>query len=153
LGDRLERRRRERRVAELCKREFTQEELVDWVGEAPDGGKIATPREVFGPFVGLWVVDVPASDRGRDRARRSRRSRTGPRLTRGPDEPPLPRPLAGRRRRKPTTSVELLRDALARVIRAGEALEDGDPLFAEAILDGLADDLWTQIERRENQAS
>jgi hypothetical protein len=47
------------------------------------------------------------------------------------------------------TGVELLRDALARVIRASEALEDGELLLAEAILDDLAADLWAEIERRE----
>jgi hypothetical protein len=50
-------------------------------------------------------------------------------------------------------TVELLRGVLARVIRAGEALEDGELLLAEAILDDLGADLWAEIERREREAA
>ena len=51
-----------------------------------------------------------------------------------------------------STCVLLLRDALARVIRAHEALADGDLTLAEAILDDLAADLWAAIEQREKAA-
>ena len=37
----------------------------------------------------------------------------------------------------------VLCDALARVIRANEALQDGETDFAAAVLDDLAADLWT----------
>jgi hypothetical protein len=51
-----------------------------------------------------------------------------------------------------TDCVLVLRDALARVIRTSEALQDGERLLAEAILDDLAADLWTEIERLEKAA-
>jgi hypothetical protein len=38
-------------------------------------------------------------------------------------------------------------DAFARVTRALEALEDGDVAFAERVLEDLASDLWTAVER------
>jgi hypothetical protein len=41
----------------------------------------------------------------------------------------------------------LLRDALARVTRASEALQDGDRAFAEQTLEDLAADLWRAIEK------
>jgi hypothetical protein len=47
----------------------------------------------------------------------------------------------------------VLRDALARVIRAAEAIEDGETDFAAAILDELAADLWMEIEEREREAA
>jgi hypothetical protein len=55
-------------------------------------------------------------------------------------------------RRSDATCVLLLRDALARVIRANEALQDGELQLAAAILDDLEADLWTQIERLEKAA-
>jgi hypothetical protein len=44
-----------------------------------------------------------------------------------------------------------LRDAHARVLRALEALRDGDRGFAETVLDDLSDDLWRIIEREERR--
>ncbi len=49
--------------------------------------------------------------------------------------------------------VFVLRDALARVIRAQEALQDGELDLADAILDDLQADLWTEIERLEREAA
>lgn len=48
----------------------------------------------------------------------------------------------------------MLRDALARLVRIDEALEDADSDFARAVLDDLRADLWLEIERleREEQA-
>jgi hypothetical protein len=43
--------------------------------------------------------------------------------------------------------IEALRDAMARVVRALEALRDGDVFFAEELLDDLAHDIWNMIER------
>jgi hypothetical protein len=45
-----------------------------------------------------------------------------------------------------------LRDALARIVRAKDALQDGELDLAYAILDDLAQDLWTEIERLEKAA-
>jgi hypothetical protein len=44
-----------------------------------------------------------------------------------------------------------LRDAHARVLRALEALRDGDRGFADHVLDDLAHDLWTVIEAGERE--
>ena len=46
-----------------------------------------------------------------------------------------------------------LRDAMARVQRAIEALGDGDGEFAQQLLDDLVHDLWRQIEQLERKAS
>jgi hypothetical protein len=46
-----------------------------------------------------------------------------------------------------------LRDALARVLRAREALDDGERSLAETILDGLVDDLWKSVARLERGAT
>lgn len=43
----------------------------------------------------------------------------------------------------------IVRDAQARVVRALEALRDGDREFAEQVLDDLAHELWEEIERQE----
>lgn len=43
---------------------------------------------------------------------------------------------------------ELVRDAHARVVRALEALRDGDHDFADQLLDDLSADLWTSVEAR-----
>lgn len=48
--------------------------------------------------------------------------------------------------------VHMLKDALARITRATEALEDGDAYLASAILDGLAADLWAVIEHMREAA-
>ena len=52
-----------------------------------------------------------------------------------------------------TVCLWQLRDALARIIRASEALQDGDLPLAEGILDDLAADLWAAIERGEREAA
>ncbi len=44
-------------------------------------------------------------------------------------------------------NVSDLRDVLAWVIRASEALQDGESLFCEQILDDLATGLWSLIEQ------
>lgn len=44
---------------------------------------------------------------------------------------------------------EVLADALARVVRAFEALRDGEAGLAEHLLDDLAADLWRMIEAPE----
>jgi hypothetical protein len=46
----------------------------------------------------------------------------------------------------------VLRDALGRVLRAHEALVDGDREFGLAVLDDLAADLWREVERQEKAA-
>jgi hypothetical protein len=51
-----------------------------------------------------------------------------------------------------TVRLNLIRDVLARIQRAIEAAADGDSLFAEALLDDLASDLWRVIERAERKA-
>ena len=51
-----------------------------------------------------------------------------------------------------TSPVRALRDALARVIRASDALQDGELDLAAAILEDLQSDLWTEIERLEKAA-
>jgi len=45
-----------------------------------------------------------------------------------------------------------LRRILSRLTRALEALEDGDPAFAEQVLVDLAADVWAAIERQERAA-
>ena len=42
-----------------------------------------------------------------------------------------------------------LRDVMARIVRALEALRDGDREFAEQVLDDLAHALWKVIEAEE----
>jgi hypothetical protein len=44
-----------------------------------------------------------------------------------------------------------LRDAHARVVRALEAVRDGDLELAEHLLDDLGEDLWRRVERREGR--
>lgn len=53
----------------------------------------------------------------------------------------------------PLSVTATLRDAMARVRRALEALADGDHGLAEQILDDLTDDLWRQIEQFEKAPS
>jgi hypothetical protein len=73
------------------------------------------------------------------------------------DEPPssrLARPTFGLSQRggigvSTSPCVGLLRDALARVTRAAEALQDGELDFAAQTLEDLAADLWEQIERKD----
>ena len=48
-------------------------------------------------------------------------------------------------------STRVLRDALARVTRVIEALEDGDHDFAVSALSDLQHDLWKSIEAIERQ--
>jgi hypothetical protein len=48
--------------------------------------------------------------------------------------------------------VELLRDAIARVIHAEEAIEDGDAGYAHAILTGLEADLVGSLAAFELEA-
>jgi hypothetical protein len=48
--------------------------------------------------------------------------------------------------------VREFRDTLARVIRASDALEDGELDLVAAILEDLQTDLWTEIEKREKAA-
>ena len=48
--------------------------------------------------------------------------------------------------------LEAVRDAYARVVRALEAVRDGELGLAEQILDDLAADLWKVIEREERAA-
>lgn len=55
----------------------------------------------------------------------------------------------GGRRPGVVTCVETLRDAYSRVVRAHEALLDGDDQFAAQVLDDLAADLWRAIEEGE----
>jgi hypothetical protein len=45
-----------------------------------------------------------------------------------------------------------LRDALARVTRAAEAIRDGEIELACAIIDDLAADIWNVIEAEERAA-
>jgi hypothetical protein len=52
-----------------------------------------------------------------------------------------------------SSDLIVLRDALARLIRASEAREVGDQELAAAIVDDLADDLWGEIEQRERKAA
>jgi hypothetical protein len=52
-----------------------------------------------------------------------------------------------------SADVLILRDALARVIRASEAHEDGEADLVAAILEDLASDLWLEIERLEKDAA
>jgi hypothetical protein len=49
--------------------------------------------------------------------------------------------------------LHLLRDVLARCTRAQEALQDGDPGYAEQVIDDMAADLWQQVEQVEREAS
>lgn len=49
--------------------------------------------------------------------------------------------------------LRILRDALARVIRTQEALQDGDGALAEQLLEDLTSDLWQEIERHEREVS
>jgi hypothetical protein len=49
--------------------------------------------------------------------------------------------------------VLVLRDALARVIRVGDALEDGELDLAAATVDDLTADLWKEIEKLERAAA
>jgi hypothetical protein len=51
--------------------------------------------------------------------------------------------------RRKSLTVELLRDVLARVVRASEALQDGELDFLAGLLHDLADDLWREVERLE----
>ena len=44
---------------------------------------------------------------------------------------------------------DLLADALARIIRAHEALRDGDLSFAAEVIRDLEDDLWRALEAEE----
>ena len=48
--------------------------------------------------------------------------------------------------------VLVLRDALARIVRASDALQDGELDLAAALLKDLQSDLWTEIERLEKAA-
>ena len=48
--------------------------------------------------------------------------------------------------------LDALRDALARVTRAIEAMRDGDRELAEQLLDDLTADLWAVLEREERAA-
>jgi hypothetical protein len=48
--------------------------------------------------------------------------------------------------------LEAARDAHARVVRAHEAVRDGDLELVEQILDDLAADLWRVIEHEERTA-
>lgn len=53
---------------------------------------------------------------------------------------------------RPDGPVALLRDALARVVRASEALKDGESELVHGILDDLVVDLWRAIEVLEREA-
>ena len=55
--------------------------------------------------------------------------------------------------RQDTLLAVELRDARALITRAVEALRDGDGEFAVLVLEDLAGDLWTQIERVEHDAT
>jgi hypothetical protein len=50
-------------------------------------------------------------------------------------------------------AIELLRDAIARVIHAEEAIEDGDSSYAHAILTGLEADLVSSLAALELEAA
>ncbi len=50
-----------------------------------------------------------------------------------------------------TVILPAFQDARARVTRALEALQDGDSLLAEQILDDLAADLWSLSEAARKQ--
>jgi hypothetical protein len=52
-----------------------------------------------------------------------------------------------------SSDLIVLRDALARLIRASEAHEVGDQELAATIVDDLADDLWSEVELREREAA
>jgi hypothetical protein len=51
------------------------------------------------------------------------------------------------------TAVELLRDAICRVIHAEEAIEDGDSGYAHAILTSLEADLVSSLAALELEAA
>ena len=53
----------------------------------------------------------------------------------------------------PLPVTVVLRDAMARVRRALEALADGDTGFAEQVLDDLVHDIWRHVEQLEREAS
>lgn len=65
----------------------------------------------------------------------------------------------GAARRRPTSdkaysgtvyeAAVVLRDALARLTRVGEALREGDVGLADHVLDDLGADLWRSIEQLE----
>jgi hypothetical protein len=46
---------------------------------------------------------------------------------------------------------DVLADALARIVRAHEALRDGDASFAVEVLRDLEDDLWRALEPEEGR--